>query len=271
MKKTVFITGSSAGIGKATAVYFLKNGWNVVASMRSPENETELINSDSLIIARLDVCDSLSIKQSIELGLAHFGRIDVLVNNAGYALTGPFEDASKEQIQRQFQTNVIGLFDVCRAILPHFRTKRSGTIINVASVGGRLTFPFYSLYHSTKWAVEGFSESLQHELLSYNIKVKVIEPGPIKTEFYSRSMDFSTEGKSSVYEMNHQKAIKNMQSFVDQGGTPAQVAKVIYSAAISNSNKLRYSAGTGAGLMLFFRKIMPDSFFNKIINWIVMK
>lgn len=120
-------------------------------------------------------------------------------------------------------------------------------------------------------AVEGFSESLQHELKPFNIKVKIIEPGPIKTDFYSRSMDFSTIDNVSPYQSELQRATENMQTFINYGGSSKEVAKVIYNAANSNSNKLRYSAGTGASFLLLLRKILPDGFFNKTINWVIMR
>ena len=157
--------------------------------MRTPEKSEDLQKIADLETFRLDVTDVDSIKSAIDETLEKFGRIDAVVNNAGYGLVGAFEAATQEQIEKQFQTNVFGLMNVCREILPYFREQKRGTIVNVASVGGRITFPFYSLYHATKWAVEGFRESLQYELEQFNIRVKIIEPGPIKTDFYDRSQD----------------------------------------------------------------------------------
>jgi NADP-dependent 3-hydroxy acid dehydrogenase YdfG len=271
MPKTVFITGSSAGIGKSAAIYFQQKGWNVVATMRSPEQENQLNELPNTIVLKLDVTNPENITEAIASAVKKFGKIDVLINNAGYALTGPFEEATEAQIKKQFDTNVFGLMNMCRAILPHFRANNGGTIINVASVGGRVAFPFYSLYHSTKWAVEGFTESLQHELKPFNIKVKIIEPGPIKTEFYSRSMDHSSTDGSSVYEKIYRNCLKNMQSFIDNGSSSKVVAKSIFAAADSNSNKLRYAVGGGASMMLMLRKIFPDKIFNKIIHAIAMR
>jgi NAD(P)-dependent dehydrogenase (short-subunit alcohol dehydrogenase family) len=270
MAKTVLITGSSAGIGRAAAIYFSKKGWNVIATMRHPEKEAELGNIQQIHLGKLDVIDIASIDRAIQTAIKDFKKIDVLINNAGYALTGPFEDATEEQINRQFNTNVFGLMRVTKAILPHFRENKGGIIINIASVGGRVAFPFYSLYHSTKWAVEGFSESLQHELRPFNIRVKIIEPGPIKTEFYSRSMDTSVVSKSP-YEKLYQRAIDNMQAFIYRGGSAEQVAKKIYSAACSNSYKLRYPVGGGAGAILLLRKLMPDRIFNTVVQKVALR
>ncbi len=181
--KTVLITGSSSGIGKATVLRFQQAGWNVAATMRSPEKEAELGKLEGIALVRLDVTSEDSIAAAIGETIQRFGAIDVVVNNAGYGLVGPFEASTPEQVRRQFETNVFGLMNVVRAVLPHIRERRAGVIVNVASMGGRITFPLYSPYHGTKWAVEGFSEGLQFELEQFGIRVKIIEPGAIKTDF----------------------------------------------------------------------------------------
>ena len=175
MKKTVLITGSSSGIGRAAAKLFQKKGWNVAATMRSPQKEKELTNLENVICPQLDVMKVETIRQAVEETKQKFGEINAVVNNAGYGLVGPFEAATQEQIQRQFSTNVFGLMNVTGEVIPYFRERKQGIIANIASIGGRVTFPLYSLYHGTKWAVEGFSESLQHELKPFNIKIKIIE------------------------------------------------------------------------------------------------
>jgi short-subunit dehydrogenase len=271
MKKTVFITGASSGIGKATAKLFAQKGWNVAATMRTPEKENELIKFENVKIFKLDVIDTKSIKTAINEAKRVFGDIDVVVNNAGYGLTGPFEASTMEQIDRQFQTNVFGLMNVTREILPHFRDKEDGVIINVASMGGRITFPLYSLYHASKWAVEGFSESLQHELKPFNIKVKIIEPGPIRTDFYDRSMDVMRKEGLDAYDSYINKAMPNMNASGINGAPPEVVAKTIYKAAVSNNWKLRYPADLNAKLILILRGVLPDRLFNGLIRLIVLK
>src|SRR5436190_1313978 len=169
MEKVVLITGASTGIGNETAKLFQSKNWKVAATMRSPEKAEDLQNIVDVECIRLDVTEPASIRSAIDMTLEKFGRIDVVVNNAGYGLVGPFEAMTDEQIERQFQTNVLGMMNVCRAIVPYFREHKRGIIVNVASLGGRVTFPFYSIYNSTKWAVEGFSESLQFELDQFNI------------------------------------------------------------------------------------------------------
>ena len=188
--KTILITGSSSGIGRATAIKFQQEGWNVIATMRSPEKESELNNLENVFVTRLDVQNIDSIESALKAGIEKFGKIDVVLNNAGYGLMGTFESASRESIRRQFDVNVFGLFDVTRAILPHFRSNKSGVIINISSIGGRMTFPMMPLYHSTKFAVEGFSESLHYELEPLGIQVKVVQPGGVATEFAGRSLEF---------------------------------------------------------------------------------
>ncbi|NMF59516.1 SDR family oxidoreductase [Pseudanabaena yagii] len=274
MTKTVLITGASSGIGRATALYFQKRGWNVAATMRSPEQviskeagrANSLTNLDRLAFLKLDVTDSDSIKAAVAEAIAKFGVIDVLVNNAGYGMLGAFETSTPEQIQRQFNTNVFGLMETTRAVLPHFRDRQSGVIVNVASVGGRVAFPLYSLYHSTKWAVEGFSESLQHELLAFNIRVKIIEPGPIKTDFYDRSAERTSNPDFPEYDDLSDRVLAKLNQIGTTGASPNVVAKTIYTASTDNSWKLRYPADPLAKQLLLARKLLPDFLFTKLIR-----
>lgn len=266
MTQTVFITGASSGIGLATAKLFQQQGWNVVATMRSPDKATELGSLERVICLPLDVTQPESIEQAIATTLSHFQRIDVLVNNAGYGLLGPFEATSPEQIQRQFDTNVFGLMNVTRAVLPHWRDRQSGLLINVSSIGGRLAFPLYSLYHSTKWAVEGFSESLRYELAPFNIRVKLIEPGPIKTDFYDRSAEVAHKPGLTAYDTFVEKALPSLRRSGEQGSPPEVTAQVIYRAATDGSDRLRYPAGGNAeGLLL--SRLLPDG----LRQWLVRR
>jgi NAD(P)-dependent dehydrogenase (short-subunit alcohol dehydrogenase family) len=164
MKKTVLITGASSGFGRETVKLFHKNGWNVVATMRSPEKETELNTLSNVFVSKLDVTDKATIKNTVAQSIEKFGSIDVLVNNAGYGAMGALEAATEQQIKQQFDVNLFGLIAVTQAVLPGMREHKTGIIINVSSVGGRLTFPFSSLYHATKFALEGLTESMQYEL-----------------------------------------------------------------------------------------------------------
>lgn len=263
MSNTIIITGASTGIGKATAIFFQEKGWNVVATMRTPEKEEELNKLDNVLVTRLDVQDQASIDQAINEGIDRFGNIDVLLNNAGYGLMGTFESASRESVSRQFDVNVFGLFDVTRSILPHFRKNKSGLIINVSSVGGKMTFPLISLYHSTKFAVEGFSESLQYELAPLGIGVKIVEPGGVATDFGGRSMDFQHDESKTEYNEFVGAVMGNFQKMMDPASMsqPELVADVIYNAATDGTDQLRYRAGADAEQFLTARKNMDDSSF----------
>jgi NAD(P)-dependent dehydrogenase (short-subunit alcohol dehydrogenase family) len=245
MTKTVFITGASTGIGKSTALYFRDKGWNVAATMRSPTAHEDLRGAGIHTIP-LDVTAPESIKPAVESAIDKFNGIDVLVNNAGYGTFGPFEAATNEQIERQYSTNVTGLMFVTREFLPHFRKQGHGVIINISSVGGAATFPLFSLYHGTKWAIEGFSESLNFELNPFGIKVKIVEPGRIQTDFASRSLDVLKKEGLDAYDA----FIKRFQENWTKGrapGAPAElVADVIWQAATDGTDQLRYIAGDDA-------------------------
>jgi NAD(P)-dependent dehydrogenase (short-subunit alcohol dehydrogenase family) len=266
MPKTVLITGASTGIGFETAKAFQRSGWHVVATMRSPEKVPELASLANVTCLKLDVTDAASIQAGVEAALQQFQTIDVLVNNAGYALIGPFEACTPEEIQRQFATNVFGLMEMTRALLPHFRSQRSGVIVNIASIGGHIAIPLYSPYHATKWAVEGFSESLQYELEPFNIRIKLIEPGPIKTDFYSRSMTFAQQPGLTAYDDFIQKVSPALEQAGVTGSPPSVTAAIIYRAATDGSKRLRYPAGGNAGGILFLRKILPDALFHTFIR-----
>ncbi len=262
MAKTVLITGSSSGIGKATARHFQQQGWQVAASMRSPDKETELTKLERVFCPVLDVTKPGTIQQALEETETRFGGIDVLVNNAGYGLVGPFELATREQVKRQFDTNVLGVMETIRAILPRFRAQGHGAIVNVSSVSGVLTFPMFSLYHGTKWGIEGFSESLQFELRPFNIRVKLVEPGPIKTRFYAHSLDMTSNPDITDYDaMIAQFQSDTAHSINRMSSTPEVAAKGIYRAATDNGWKLRYPMGGHAGSLIFLRKILPNALF----------
>ncbi|MGL4597722.1 MAG: SDR family oxidoreductase [Bacteroidia bacterium] len=269
--KTVLITGTSSGIGRATVQYFSANGWNVAATMRSPEKETELGKLPNVKLYKLDVMDSASIESAIESAMRDFGNLDVVVNNAGYGAVGIFEAASDEQIRRQFDTNVFGVMNVTRAILPHFREKRNGTIVNVTSMGGLITFPIYSVYHGTKWAVEGFAEALQFELRPFNIRIKNVEPGAIKTDFYDRSMDLFKKEGLTAYDKYEQVVYANTQKAGEDAPGPEVVAKKIFKAANDTNFKLRYPVGGTAPALLAMRRFIPLSWFMGIVRSVVEK
>ncbi len=266
MNKTILITGASSGIGKATAKHFNEKGWKVIASMRSPEKEQELNQLDNVLVSKLDVTDLDSITKTIKNGIEKFEKIDVLLNNAGYGAYGPLEAFPRENIIKQFNTNVIGLLDVTKAILPHLRQNKSGRIINISSIGGKMTFPLGSLYHGTKFAVEGISESLSFELEGLGIQVKIIEPGMIATDFSGRSFDFQHQPELTDYQSIVDGLVKSMATSSTQFSPPALVAQVIYKAATDDTNQMRYRAGADAEQILDTRKQLHDDDFIQYIK-----
>ncbi len=268
--KTVLITGSSSGIGRAAAEYFSAKGWQVAASMRSPEKETALGKLAGVHCVRLDVTHAESIRAAVREVQKRFGGLDVLVNNAGYGLVGPFENTTPDQIRRQFETNVFGLMETARAVLPVMR-ESGGVIINVASIGGRVTFPLYSLYHASKWAVEGFSEALRYELDPLGVTVKVVEPGPIKTDFYQRSAEPVANPRDAAYASFSERASRHMDKFVAIfASKPEAVARVIYRAATDGKSRLRYPAGWAATPILLGRRLLPFGFFQGLVRLVTL-
>ena len=273
IQKTVFITGTSSGIGTETALYFYEKGWNVVATMRRPEERQSPLHEKGLPdLVHLDVTDESSIQAAVDYALQKYATIDVLVNNAGYAAYGPFESTTPAKIKKEYDTNVFGLMAVTRALLPQFRKQNNGTIINVASVGGQTGFPLYSIYNSTKFAVEGFSESLQYELAPHNIKVRLVEPGVIKTDFYDRSLDrVDSGGADGAYDDFIRRAKKNLSDeFIRQGSGPELVAREIFKAATDNGRRLRYPVGMDAHFMRVFRWFLPERLLFRLIEKITL-
>lgn len=258
MSKTILITGASSGIGKTTALLFQRNGWNVVATMRNPANAGDLAEMDNVLVTHLDVTDEASIEAAVAAGIDRFGRIDVLLNNAGYGAYGPLEATSAASIRRQFDTNVIGVLETIKAVAPHFRANRAGIIINLSSMGGKITFPLGALYHGSKFAVEGLSEALSFEMAAIGVTVKMIEPGQINTDFNGRSLDFSNDASMPEYQGVIQKLFAGFASVADQGSGPALVAEVIYGAATDGTDQLRYIAGDDAKAIIARRKAQED-------------
>lgn len=261
MSKTVLITGASSGIGKAAAQKFAAEGWNVIATMRSPEKEEELRQRANVLVTQLDVQRPDTIEAAVQEGLNRFGQIDALVNNAGYGQNGIFEAMTREQIQQQFAVNVFGVMDVTRAVLPHFRQRKQGVILNISSGAGRFTLPMLSMYSASKFALEGFSEGLSHELLPLNIFVKIIEPGGTETNFSNVTREgFAYDPELIEYEPFRKAAGAMFANLTGQRLVTAQeVADVIYSAATDGTDTLRYAIGNADfNGRLTARATLPD-------------
>ncbi len=213
-----------------------------------------------MLVTGLDVTDDASIQSAVAEGIERFGRIDVLLNNAGYGAYWPLEATSSEKIRRQFDTKVIGLLETTKAVLPHFRANGEGTIVNISSVGGKMTFPLGTLYHGTKFAVEGLSEALSFEMEPIGVKVKIVEPGYIKTDFGGRSFDFNNDESMAEYQ-DVVKALFAAFESMDAASEPIVVAEVIYEAVTDGTKQLRYPAGEDAKAFIAARKAEDDETF----------
>jgi NAD(P)-dependent dehydrogenase (short-subunit alcohol dehydrogenase family) len=230
--------------------------------MRTPAREAELAALNDVLVTRLDVQDRDSIRQTIESGTARFGRIDALINNAGFSTFGVLEGIAREKVQEQFGVNVFGVMDVTRAMLPHFRKNKSGLIINISSRAGLVGLPMMSLYCATKYALEGFSESLAYELASQNIVVKIVEPsgGVTSTNFSERMGKEQAEGASLAdYEgfvANTNAIFASMRA--GRKTSAEEVAQVIYDAATDGTNRLRYFTGEDVGNFVQSKQEMSD-------------
>ncbi len=249
MSKVIFITGASTGLGRAAAKLFHDRGWRVAATMRKPEAGAELAQLDGVEVFELDVTQPAQIEAAKSAAIASFGSIDVVFNNAGYGLAGPLEALDDTQLQRQFDTNLMGVLRTTRAFLPHFRERKQGLFITTTSVGGLLALPIFSAYHATKWALEGWSESLWYELAPHGIGVKTVSPGGISTDFASRSLHME---QHPAYQEVLDRVVATFSDPQRQQShsTAEQIAEVVYEAATDEKDQLRYVAGADAQAML---------------------
>lgn len=255
----VLITGCSSGIGRAAAVRFAQAGWQVVATMRNIDSAGDLAGVPNVMVHPLDVTDQKSVQAAVDATLARFGRIDAVVNNAGYGLFGPFETATDEQIHHQFATNVDGIFAVTRAVLPTLRRQGSGTIVNVASLGGLITLPFFSLYNATKFAVVGFTESLSFELAPLGIRAKFIAPGGVATEFAGRSLARTFSEGENAYSDSLSKVMTAIGARRSNYSTAASIAETIFMAASDGTDQVMYLAGPDAEQFFKLRQSLSEA------------
>ncbi len=264
--KIIVITGASSGIGKATARLFLEKGWNVVATMRNPAAEKDLKAQAQLKLIALDVQDPEGPRAAVAEAIEAYGRIDVWLNNAGYGAFGPVEAGGRKEIERQFDVNVFGLIACVQAVAPHFRERKAGVLINISSIGGIMTVPAYAVYNATKFAVEGLSEGLWYELGTFGVKVKVIEPGAIKTEFGGRSQDVWNVSRVPAYAPFMDKVKAARAQYISNSSTPETVAEVIYLAATDPSDRMRYIAGADARRLIPLRRLLGTGVTMKMIK-----
>jgi NAD(P)-dependent dehydrogenase (short-subunit alcohol dehydrogenase family) len=288
-KAVAVVTGSSSGIGYETSLLLAKNGFFTYATMRSLDKSNKIINLKQneklpLEVLRLDVTDDKSVKEAIKKIVNERGTIDVLVNNAGYALVGPLEELSIQEFKEQFETNVFGVIRVIKEILPIMRKLRHGIIVNISSVAGRTGFPLTSAYVSSKFALEGLSESIAYEIEQFGIKVILIEPGVIKTNFdrnlrigtgVSTTPTNTTNGRDSPYTDITKKRIAGFKPRFENGLPPIEVAKVILRAITSTSKNVppgsRYLVGEDAFKLMEIRKSKSDKEFRRLVMEGVLK
>lgn len=269
--QVVLITGCSSGIGYETALLLARNGFHTFATMRNTKKSDsleEIIKKErlDLNIRELDVNDDTSIENTINCIKREANRIDVLINNAGYGLVGFFEDLTLDEIRNQFETNFFGVLNITKKIIPIMRLQKSGTIINVSSGAGQVGFPGISAYVSTKFAIEGFSESLMYELFPYGIKVVIIEPGVIKTNFFRNCIvSEHSMKKSSPYSRSLDKFQKNVELMQEHATSPFDVAKVILQVLGNNEPKQRYIVGNDVAMILEAKKNLSDIEFKKMM------
>ena len=275
--KVAVVTGSASGIGYETALILARNGFRTFATVRNLEKAktlSEVAKKEQLQlkILKLDVTDEKSVNDAIKNIKSDAGRIDILVNNAGYGLGGALEDISMTELRAQFETNVFGLIRVTQAVLPTMREQKSGIIVNISSIGGKMALPYFSPYISTKFAVEGLSESIAYDLEPFGIKVVLIEPGAIKTNFDSGMvMPAKSLDSSSPYFKNMQQVLGLMNSMLQNGSLPDKVAKVVLEAVTSQNPNLRYTAGDDAAFLVQKRKELSDSEFKKFVSEFLSK
>ena len=270
--KVAVVTGSSSGIGFESSLLLARNGFLTYATMRNL-NKSESIESIAtkenlpIHIKQLDVTDDTSVKNAIEAISSETGRIDILVNNAGYGLNGAFEDLAMDEIKAQYETNVFGLIRTTQAVLPIMRRQKSGTIINISSGAGRFGFPGSSAYVSTKFAVEGLSESMSYELEPFGIRVVLVEPGVIKTNFVDGMVIAKkSQDPKSPYSQIIQKMATGFEEMMKNGSSPGLVAKVVLNAPTNENPSLRYLAGNDVEQWLGSKRNMSDEDFYKMMK-----
>ena len=262
MSKTVLITGASSGFGNLTAKKFQSEGWNVVATMRSPEKEQELIHLENVLVTKLDVTDTASIENAVSETIGKFGSLDVLVNNAGIGSNGLLEQLPEQQLLNMFETNVFGPIRVCQAVLPVMRQRKNGTIINVTSAAGYFGMPLYSAYCASKYAMEGLTESMALEYKPLNIAVKAVAPGGYGTNFDASTNNNLENGDEELRNLSQKIAAQSaatsaqMQQQSGSESNPQEVADKIYECATTDA-PVHNLCGTDAEWVIGMANSMP--------------
>lgn len=271
MPQVALITGCSSGIGYETALMLARNGFHTFATMRDTKKSNSLAQISekeklALKILELDVNDGKSIENAINRVKSEAKRIDILINNAGFGLVGFFEDLTLDEVRNQFETNFFGVLNTTKKVIPVMRLQKSGTIVNISSGAGQVGFPGISAYVSTKFAVEGFSESLMYELSPFGIKVIIIEPGVVKTNFFRNCVisEESTKNRSP-YSRSLDKIQKNIDLMQEHATSPTEVAKIILQVLSTDEPKQRYIVGNDVAMILEAKRNLSDIEFKKMM------
>ncbi|XID94511.1 SDR family oxidoreductase [Paenibacillaceae bacterium WGS1546] len=265
LDKIALVTGASSGFGLLISLALARKGYLVVATMRDPDRQAELVREaersgvrDRLDIVQLDVTDALSIKAAVSRTLSEHGRIDALVNNAGYAAGGVVEEVPMEAWRAQMETNFLGVVAMTRAVLPAMRRQGEGAIIQIGSVSGRIGLPGYGAYAASKFAIEGFSESLRHEAAPFGIRVYVVEPGAYRTAIWSKGFETIHAQPNSPYERMFNAVLALSRRTADNAPDPREVAELVARlAGQRTARRLRYPIGRGARSLLMAGKLLP--------------
>lgn len=271
MHQVALITGCSSGIGYETALMLARNGYHTFATMRNVKKSNSILKTSEeenlpLKVLELDVNDVRSIERAISQVKNEAKRIDILINNAGYGLVGFFEDLSLDEIRNQFETNFFGVLNITKKVIPIMRSQKSGIIINISSGAGQVGFPGISAYVSTKFAVEGFSESLTYELSPFGIKVIIIEPGVIKTNFFNNCTISEQSAKNgSPYSSSVNKLQKDIDMMQEHATSPTEVAKMILQVLRTDEPKQRYIVGNDVAMILEAKKNLSDIEFKNMM------
>jgi NAD(P)-dependent dehydrogenase (short-subunit alcohol dehydrogenase family) len=271
ISKAVLITGCSTGIGRATAIELAKQGWTVYATARRVESVAALAEQGCKVLA-LDVCDEASMQAAVQQIEATEGTVGVLINNAGYGSEGPVEEVPMDEVRRQFETNVFGLLRLTQLVLPGMRRQRWGRVVNLSSMGGRMTLPGGGIYHATKYAIEALSDALRFEVRGFGVDVIVVEPGAIKTEFGNTAIarvdalggsdDYA--GFRDALKQNIRNAYEGPMAAFAVG--PEAVARVIERAIASSRPRTRYVITAGAKMLIGLRGWLPDRTFDAFLR-----
>lgn len=264
--RVVLITGASSGIGKACAQYLQSRGYRVYGTSRRV-TEAGAAGPDGVRMVAMDVTSEASVQAAITLILAREGRIDVVVNNAGYGIAGAVEDTTLDEARAQLDTNFFGVLRVCRAVLPVLRAQGRGYLINISSIGGLIAIPFQGLYSASKFAVEGLSESLRAEVGPYGVRVVMIEPGDFHTGFTDQRQSVAAAA-TSVYHARYRTALGVMEADETGGATPDAIARLLERIINMRSPKLRYLAGPFMQKLgvLVLKRLLPQRWFERLIS-----